>query len=98
MNTKSSGARRLVRAAAILVAAGALGLAVLVWNFDRPPFDMAKLDQMRVGQLETDVEALLGAPGSRYEKTWAYSRFLSWPIVYVEFDDNRRVRSWRYDF
>ena len=80
-----------------MLAALALGVALLVWNLDQPPFDLTRFESMRVGQSECEVEALLGTPRDRLERTWTYSHELSWPIVYVVFDDDRRVRSWRYD-
>lgn len=88
----------LLRAAGLLLLLGALGGTWLIWNFNRPPFDLARLQQLRPGMSQADVRRLLGPPRSDFGDHWAYSRFLAWPIVYVRFDERGRFAESEYDY
>lgn len=81
-----------------LLLAGCALLATLIWRFDQPPFDLAKLGDLRMGMTPEQVREVLGPPTSIYADSWAYSGFLSWPIVYVYFDDSGVLVSHRYDY
>jgi hypothetical protein len=69
----------------------------LVWTFHRPPIDLDLLEQLRPGMSSHEVHSILGAPRSRLDAHWVYARPLSWPIVYVYFDENERFHRSRYD-
>ena len=86
--------RALVVGAVVL---WAVALAWLLWHFQKPPVDLALLEQLRPGMPSHEVHAILGTPRTRHAKEWVYSRALSWPIVYVYFDDEQRFRRSRYD-
>lgn len=83
--------------AGLLVVGFAL-LATLMWRFDQPPFDLAKLGDLRVGMTPEQVREVLGPPTSIFDDGWSYSGFLSWPIVYVYFDESGVLVSHRYDY
>jgi hypothetical protein len=87
----------LLRVTAILAAIAIACLAFVVWQFNQPPFDLARLDHLRPGMTQHHVRQLLGSPSSVYEDSWAYSAFMAWPIVYVYFDDSGAYVSHRYD-
>jgi hypothetical protein len=72
----------------------------LVWIFDRPPVDMAKLLAIKKGATQREVETVLGKPTKMYEtnRKWAYSRPLGWSIVYVWFDDKGGFERFVYDY
>ena len=72
----------------------------LVWAFDRPPVDMAKLLAIKRGATQQQVEAVLGKPTKIYEtnRKWAYSRPLGWSIVYVWFDYQGTFEKFIYDY
>jgi hypothetical protein len=82
----------------VLVLFGILAFGWLMWNFNRPPFDLARLQQLRPGMSQPEVRQILGAPKSDYGDHWAYSRFMAWPIVYVRFDENKRFTKSDYDY
>jgi hypothetical protein len=73
------------------------GIALVMWRFDRPPFDLSKLDQLNPGMSPDAVRQVLGEPSSKHERCWEYSGWLSWPIVYIEFDESGALKSHRYD-
>lgn len=77
---------------------GVVGAGWLIWNVNRPPFDLGRLQQLRPGMSQAEVREILGAPQSDYGDNWAYSRFLAWPIVYVRFDESRRFTESEYDY
>ena len=65
-----------------MLAAVALGL--LTWQFNRPPFDLAKLQQLQRGMSQQQVRQILGAPQSSEvgvmtvdDTSWAYSRWMA---------------------
>ena len=89
---------RVLVVAATSIALGTLGLGILGWQFDRPPFELTKLDGLVPGMSQDQVRDVLGPPSSVFHDSWAYSRMLSWPIVYVYFDESGRYASHRYDF
>ena len=68
------------------------------WQFDRPPFDLSKLQELQRGMTQQQVREILGEPQSRDATVWHYSRMMSWPTVHVRFDGNGRVESHDYDF
>ena len=75
-----------------------VGFAWLMWNFNRPPFDLARLKELQPGMSQHEVRQILGAPKSEFGGTWAYSRFMAWPIVYVRFDESGRFTESEYDY
>lgn len=75
----------------------AIATAWLVWTFQRPPVDLQLLERLQPGMSAHEVHQILGAPRSKHDAHWVYSRSLSWPIVYVYFDEQQRFRRSRYD-
>ncbi|MGB3965917.1 MAG: hypothetical protein WBO45_04235 [Planctomycetota bacterium] len=73
------------------------GFALLVWNFERPPFDLSLLPRLQPGMSRGEVEALLGDPSSRGEREWVYSRPGSWPVVRVWFSHAGTFERSEYD-
>jgi hypothetical protein len=72
-------------------------LTVLVWRFDQPPFDLAILGDLRMGMTPEQVRQVLGSPSSTNDRSWAYSGWMSWPIVYIDFDESGQFSGHRYD-
>jgi len=89
---------RILVAARALVIVCVFGLVFELWNFDRPPFALSKLDGLTQGMTQDQVREVLGAPSSVYEDSWAYSRTGAWPIVYVYFDEAGKLVRHRYDY
>ncbi|MFT4514602.1 MAG: hypothetical protein ACI89X_000696 [Planctomycetota bacterium] len=81
-----------------LLVLGAASLIVAVWRFDQPPFDMARLEHLVPGMTPEQVRHVIGEPSSNYDRSWAYSGWWSWSIVYVAFDESGQYLSHRYDF
>src|SRR4051812_32378749 len=75
-----------------------VGFGGLMWNFNRPPFDLAKLRDLRPGMSQHEVERLLGKPNGTDKSSWHYSRPLAWPIVHVYFDAVGRFKESDYDY
>jgi hypothetical protein len=81
-------------------------IGYLMWQFDRPHFPLSRLQQLHGGMNTNDVQRVLGSPSSVRTRTnnsgqvcseWAYSRRISWPIVYVYFTPDGRFEGHRYD-
>jgi hypothetical protein len=70
----------------------------IVWNFDRPPFDLTLLERLEPGISKTEVQQILGSPGEDYGSEWAYWRAGSWPTVYVYFDELGHFTKSEYDY
>jgi hypothetical protein len=83
-----------------LGALGCLGLGFVgwfgfvMWQFERPPFPLSRLEQLRPTMTTNEVRRLLGTPADEWSRTndtgqvyaeWAYFRPSSWPVVYVYF-------------
>jgi hypothetical protein len=87
---------RLGVPACVLLCAGAL---YVFWQFDRSPVNMDKLKKLSAGASEQEVVAIIGKPQSIFsaDRTWAYSRPLAWPIVYIYFDESNRFTRFEYD-
>src|SRR5262245_48264266 len=90
-----------VLAVAVILGAAAVGL--LIWQSDRPPFDLAKLQQLQRGMSQQQVQQVLGEPQSSEAgvtsvdgTSWAYSRWMAWPTVYVDFDASGRLERYEY--
>lgn len=83
----------LVGAVAVWVAA----LVWLLWTLQRPPIDLTLLERLQPGMSSHEVHTILGAPKAKHSSEWVYSRPLSWPIVYVYFDEDQRFSRSRYD-
>ena len=91
-----------------LLTLGAIGWFVYIpWQFNRPPFPLSRLEQLRPTMTTNEVRALLGVPADEWTRTndagqiyseWAYSRPSSWPIVYVYFRPDGTFESHRYDY
>lgn len=75
----------------------AVALAWLLWHLQRPPVDLALLDLLRPGMSTHEVHQILGPPKTKRETEWVYAKPLSWPIVYVYFDEQQRFRRSRCD-
>lgn len=94
---------------------GALGCLVFgvvgwfgfkMWQFERPPFPLSRLEQLRPTMTTNEVRLLLGTPADEWSRTndtgqvyseWAYSRRSSWSIVYVYFRPDGTFESHDYD-
>lgn len=71
-----------------------------MWNFNQPPMPLSKLQMLQKGMSKRQVILILGEPTTKYDASseWAYSRLLSWPIVYIYFDKQGRFKEHRYDY
>lgn len=87
-----------LKALGLIILLSVLVIAWAIWNFDQPPFDLARLQQLRPGMSQQEVRQILGAPKSDYGDHWAYSRSMAWPIVYVYFDQSNRFVKSEYDY
>jgi hypothetical protein len=87
-----------VRALGVLLLFCTVGLGWLMWNFNRPPFDLQRLEQLRVGMSQEETRQILGPPTSGDSNSWAYSRPMAWPIVYVRFDESGGFQESEYDY
>jgi hypothetical protein len=97
---------RILGVLGALVLVAVLGIGFLMWQFDTPPFPLSRLQQLHPTMTTNDVEKVLGTPSSAWTRTndsgqayseWAYSRRMSWPIVYIYFTPDGRFGSHRYD-
>ena len=88
----------MIKVVGILVLADILGFSSLIWNVNRPPFDLVRLQQLQPGMSRIEVRRILGAPKSDFGDHWAYSRIMAWPIVYVRFDEDGCFRMSDYDY
>lgn len=73
----------------------------MVWTvirFNEPPFNLKKLEQLKVGMAQTEVRDVLGDPSSKYEDSWVYSSSDNWPMVYIFFDAQGKMIEHRYDY
>ena len=93
-------------ALACLVLIAVIGMGLFVWQFERPPFALSRLEGLQPSMTTNEVRQILGTPTSAWLRTnetgelcseWAYSRRMSWPIVYVYFKPDGTFRSHRYD-
>lgn len=75
-----------------------LGFSYVMWNFNQPPFRLAKLQTLQRGMSQQQVKQILGEPNSVSDGQWAYSRQLSWPIVYIYFDEQGLFKESVYDY
>lgn len=89
---------RVLRIVAALLVLAVLGCAWVLWNFDRPPFDLAKLERLSPGMSKSDVREVLGRPRHVGEASWVYIRLGSWPLVQVYFDASGRFVRSEFDF
>lgn len=98
--TSTAAKSPLQRTLQVLGVAAVFAIACVAWaawNFNRPPFDLRELDRLRPGMSKDEVARLLGKPESDFGNSWAYSRFMAWPIVYVYFDDQGKLLRHEYD-
>jgi len=91
---------------ACLVLIALVGMGIFVWQFERPPFLLSRLERLQTSMTTNDVRQILGAPTSAWQRTneagqvcaeWAYSRRVSWPIVYVYFKADGTFERHRHD-
>ena len=86
----------------ILSGAALLGVMALIVerSMNGLPVPAAKLGAVRQGATRAEVETLLGRPARVYDtnQTWAYSRWYSWPVVYVHFDEKGSVQNHECDY
>jgi hypothetical protein len=83
-----------------MVSIAGLGIALLtgiLWQFDRPPFDLAKLQSLETGMSQAQVVEILGPPRKIYGERWSYARSLSWPVVQIHFDGAGKLIRYEYD-
>jgi hypothetical protein len=92
-----SRSRRLFHAAGIVLAIAVAYGAFLIWRFDQPPFDLAKLEQLTPGMTQDQVRGILGAPSRQRADSWSYSAFLAWPLVEISFDASGHYVRYRHD-
>lgn len=101
---RSAERSRLVKSTAsiFLQVVGALlvvvvfGVSLMIWQFNRPPFDLAKLQRLQKGMAQEQVREILGEPRGTNLTGWHYSRAMSWPIVHLHFDANGKLESHDY--
>jgi hypothetical protein len=87
-----------VKAIGLILLLSVMVIAWAIWNFNQPPFDLARLQQLRPGMSQQEVRQILGPPKSDFGDHWAYSRSMAWPIVYVRFDQSNRFTTSEYDY
>jgi hypothetical protein len=75
-----------------------LGIGLLSLQFNRPPFDLVKFQQLHRGMTSQQVRQVLGKPTSTNETSWHYSQPMSWSIVHIHFDRNDLLESHDYDY
>ena len=92
---------------ALCILAGVGWFGFTMWQFNRPPFALSRLEQLRQTMTTNEVRGLLGIPASEWTRTnasgqvyseWAYRRPSSWPIVYVYFRPDGTFERHRYDY
>lgn len=92
---------------AISIFAGVGWLGFVVLQFNRPPFALSRLEQLRQTMTTNEVRQLLGTPAAEWSCTndtgqvyseWAYSRPSSWSIVYVYFRPDGTFERHVYDY
>ena len=90
---------------ACLILTAVAWLAITLWNFNKPPFPLARLEQLQPGMTTNDVSRILGPPTTAslhsnalggLSPEWTYSRRGSWPIVRLFFATNSTLL--RHDF
>jgi outer membrane protein assembly factor BamE (lipoprotein component of BamABCDE complex) len=82
------------------LAAIAVASLFLILNLNAWPVPLQQLDKVGKGMNAEQVKGLLGDPTeiSPGNSKWTYSRFLSWPIVRIEFDKSGLVSSIEKDY
>ena len=70
----------------------------LIWNVNQPPFPLSRTNQLTGEMTKSDVRVVLGPPSEEYGDSWAYSRPLAWPIIFLYFDENGYFRNIEYDY
>ncbi|MCR9246218.1 MAG: hypothetical protein NXI31_14400 [bacterium] len=93
-----SASRKPLQIAGIVLGVLLLGVVLLSWQFNRPPFPLDRLDRLTHEMSKEQVHEILGAPSDENEDNWAHSRVIAWPIVYVYFDSKGNYTRHRYDF
>ena len=96
----------MITASLVVLPAGVILLALVFASFNSPPVSLAKLERLHTKMSTNEVRQLLGRPSSIYAEAnpggptsakWAYSSLLSWPIVYVYFNENGNYERHVYD-
>ena len=66
--------------------------------FESAPVRSDRLQKVQVGLKREQVKEILGQPSNVYneDKMWSYTGW-GWAIVYVDFDEQGRVKRIRYD-
>jgi hypothetical protein len=91
----------------IVVFTAVVGIGLLFWQFHRPPFSLSRLEHLHTKMSTNEVQSVLGSPTSMWTRTnasgqayceWAYSRRMSWPIVYIYFGPDGRFVKHEYDY
>jgi hypothetical protein len=86
---------RIINAVILMVA---VGVIYALYQFNQPPVNMAKLEQLRAGMSKNAVRQILGEPTVvRGKHEWSYERMLSWPILYIYFDKKETYKEYVYD-
>ena len=88
----------VMRAVVIVVSIVVLGFAALMWRINQWPVDLDDLDRLEVGMSKDEVRAIVGRPKYDSGSSWTYEQTLSWPLVYIYFDDDNRFARVRLDY
>lgn len=99
--------KRLAYFLLVILGLGLAGFLYIQWSFNRPPVNPGRLDLLKQSMTQAEVLSILGNPTSEWLRTndleqtyveWAYSRSLSWSIVYVYFDPSGKFDRVVYDY
>ncbi len=87
-----------LKAAGIVLLMASLLFGVLAWNFEQPPYAYYRIQRFNNGASQTEVLEALGTPSSiqSHGTRYAYSRPLSWGVLYVDFHEGTLV-GYEYD-
>ena len=94
----NEGLKTVGRLAMGLLVVLVLAFSYLLWNVNQPPFRLEKLQLLQKGMSKQQVKQILGEPSDDFNDHWAYSRPLSWPIVYIYYDERGLFKESVYDY
>lgn len=73
-------------------------LAWPLWQVNRPPFALSKMEKISKGMSKAKILEILPEPTYEDGSSWTYSRKSSWPIMYLYFDENDLFVKSEYDY
>ena len=88
----------------IVVAVSMMGL--IMWQFNRPPFELSRLTMLQPDMRTNEVEQVLGSPtrviigtntGTQMTTKWVYQRLGGGQIVYLHFHRDGTFDRHEYD-